>query len=300
MRTRGLDFDSLRYLSGAADRGNFSRAAAALGVKASTVSRRVASLEDELGLTLFERSHFGIRLTSSGKSVMVHVRRVLAELEAVKISAHGNASGQVGHIRLGIRMPPVGKPLQSLLEAWHIRYPRVDLLLHEINEREILAGIEERRLDAALVPKHALWPHVVAEPIYRERLLLAIPKSHALSSRRIAKWRQLRDQTFLVQGWDESQTAREFYSSFLGRGVNFQVHAASKQSVMALVGAGFGVTLVTESQAEVRFPGVLYRTIAEKNAWLEVVIIWSPANKEPVVGRFIAFLRDEARSRKLL
>jgi hypothetical protein len=61
-----------------------------------------------------------------------------------------------------------------------------------------------------------------------------------------------------VQGWDESQSAREFYASFLGSGANYQAHAASKQSVLALVGAGFGMTLVTKSQAEVRFPGVVF------------------------------------------
>jgi hypothetical protein len=109
----------------------------------------------------------------------------------------------------------------------------------------------------------------------------------------------LRDQTFLVQGWDESQSAREFYTSFLGSGVNYQAHAASKQSVLALVGAGFGMTLVTKSQAEVRFPGVIYKPIAEKNARLEVQLVWAAQNEEAIVGLFVAFMRDEARSRRL-
>jgi DNA-binding transcriptional LysR family regulator len=287
-------------LSASASAGNFGRAAESLGVQTSTVSRRVARLEDELGLTLFERGHFGIRLTAGGRAVMVHVRRALADFEAVKTSARYNALGNVGQIRLGIRMPPVGKPLQPLLETWHKKYPNVDIVLYEMNERDILAGVEERRLDVALMTKHTLWPHAVAEPVYRERVLLALCGRHPLARRRRVKWDDLREQTFLVQGWDESQTAREFYASFLGSGVNYQAHAASKQSVLALVGAGFGVTLVTKSQTEVRFPGVVFKTISEKNAWLEVDLVWMPENEEAVVGRFIAFMRDEARSRRLV
>ncbi|MDR3527837.1 MAG: LysR substrate-binding domain-containing protein [Rhizomicrobium sp.] len=298
MRNTSIDLDSLRYFSATASAGNFGRAAIHLGVQTSTVSRRISQLEDQLGLTLFERGHFGIRLTSGGRSVMVHVRRALADLDAVRSSAQSNANGHVGQIRLGIRMPPIGKPLQALLEHWRDRFPGADVILYEMNERDIQAGIEERRIDAALMAKHTLWPHAVTEPIYREPVLLALPKTHPLRSRKIIKWGHLRDQTFLVQGWDESQSAREFYVSFLGGGVNYQAHAASKQSVLALVGAGFGMTLVTKSQAEVRFPGVVYRPVTEKNAFLEVDIVWAPENKEAVVGRFVAFMRDEARSRR--
>lgn len=299
MRNKSIDLDTLRYLSAAASAGNFGRAAIHLGVQPSTLSRRISQLEDKLGLTLFERGHFGIRLTSGGRSVMVHVRRALADLDAVKSSAQSNANGQVGQIRLGVRMPPIGKPLQALLEHWRDRFPGADLILYEMNERDIQAAIEERRIDAALMTKHTLWPHAVAEPIYREPVLLALPKNHPLRARKIIKWSHLHDQTFLVQGWDESQSAREFYASFLGSGVKYQAHATSKQSVLALVGAGFGMTLVTKSQSEVRFPGVVYRPIAEKNAYLEMELVWSPENKEAVVGRFVAFMRDEARSRRL-
>ena len=295
-----VDLQSLHFLSACASAGNFGRAANSLGVQASTVSRRIARLEDELGLTVFERGHAGIRLTGGGKAVMVHVRRVLADLDAVASSARCNASGNVGTIRLGIRMPPIGRPLQPLFESWRKSYPLVALSLYELSDRDILAGIEERRLDVAVLPKHTLWPHAVAEPICREPLMLAFPKGYRLAKCKTLTWKSLRRETFLVQGWDESQTAREFYASFLGSGARYQSHAASKQSIMALVGAGFGVTLVTKSQAEVRFPGVVFKRIAEKNAQLEMDLVWVPENKEAVIGRFVSFMRDEAHSRHLV
>ena len=109
----------------------------------------------------------------------------------------------------------------------------------------------------------------------------------------------MRDETFLVQGWNESQSAREFYASFLGSGTRFRAHAASKQSVFALVAAGFGITLATKSQSEAAFPGVVFRPIVDADAWVQVELAWTPDIEDAAVGCFVAFLRDEARSRRL-
>jgi DNA-binding transcriptional LysR family regulator len=294
-----MEIRDLRYLSASAEAGNFARAAKSLGLNSSTISRRIGQLEDELGLTLFERSHSGVRLTAGGKAVILHVRRVLAELDAVKCAGKRNGWGNVGEIRLGVRMPPIGEPLASLLALWHQKYPGVVLRVLEMNERDIYAALGERHLDAALMTSHTLWPHAVTEPLYRERMVVALPRGHPLADRETLDWKLLRNETILVQGWDESQSAREFYASFMGSGVRFEAHAASKQSVFALVGAGFGITLATMSQSEVSFPGVIYRPISEQNAWIQVELTWFADSENATVGRFVAFMRDEARSRRL-
>ena len=66
-----------------------------------------------------------------------------------------------------------------------------------------------------------------------------------------------------------------------------------------MVASGYGVTLVTRSQAEVKIPGVEVRPISNKDAWVGVELVWAPQSEEAVVGRFVAFLRDRARSRGL-
>ena len=108
-----MEIRDLEYLAASATAGNFARAAEAAGISTSTISRRVARLEDELGLALFERGHSGVRLTPGGRAVMQHVRRVLGELEALKSSGSVSGAGDVGEIRLGVRLPPIGTPLLS-------------------------------------------------------------------------------------------------------------------------------------------------------------------------------------------
>jgi DNA-binding transcriptional LysR family regulator len=128
------------------------------------------------------------------------------------------------------------------------------LIIAELPDRDIVTALEERRLDVMLLPNFMLWPRAEALPLYRERLVAAIPSSHSLTCRDEVVWPDLAGEIILVQGWEESQAARELYASFLGSGMRFQVHAVSKQSILALVGSGFGVTLAVSSQSEVIFP----------------------------------------------
>lgn len=295
-----MELSDFHYITAVVESGSFARAAALVGQHASTISRRVARLEDELGLTLFERSRAGVRLTPSGQTVIRHIRRALAEVDAVRFAGQQNGLGTSGEIRLGLRLPAIGKPFGELLRVWHERYPAVSVFQYEMHEKEIAEALADRRLDVAFVPSFGLWPHVATLPVFKERLVAALPAKHPLAKRKALKWRELSGETVLVQGWGESQAQREFFGSLLGRQVEFQSHAASRQYILAFVAAGFGVTLTVESQAEFPFPGVVFRPIAESNASFCVGLVWLPECEEPVVGRFVAFMRDEAKERGLI
>lgn len=294
-----MEIRDLIYLEASAVAGNFTRAAKSLGVKASTISRRVGRFEDELGLAVFERRHSGVCLTSGGKAILSHIRRALAELDAMKHAGECNGGGVVGEVRLAVRMPPIGEPLCSLLIHWRNKHPEVMLTISEMNEEEVQSAIRERRIDVALMIRHSVWSGAASVPLYRERVIAALPSVHPLLKREALDWECLRKEVLLVQGWDNSQLAREFYASLMGGGARFHTHAASKQCIFALVAAGFGVTLATKSQSEVSFPGVAYRPICEENAWVQFDLVWSSEAEDPAVGRFVAFMRDEARSRRL-
>lgn len=295
-----MELVDLRYLSVVVESGSLSNAAQSLGIKPSTISRRIIRLEDELGVTIFERGSFGYRLTTAGRDLLVRIRHVLDAADAVARAGKTSGMAETGRVRLGVRMPPIGQPLQPLLAAWRNRHPSVALTLQELNDNEISIALAERTLDAAFVTANSVRRVAHTLPIYREPLLAALPQDHRLASNETLTWDLLREQTMLTQGWDDSHAARDFYAAFLGGTVSFSSHPASKQSVMALVGAGFGITLATRSQAEVLFPGVVYRPLREDNAWVQVELAWLPRREDAAVGRFIAFMRDEARSRRLL
>lgn len=299
-RNSTIDFEALRYLLAAAESGKFSRAAKALGIEIASLSRRISRVEDELGLTLFERGHDGIRLTQGGQAVLVHARRALSDLNAMLSVGQRNANGEEGKINLGVRGPIVGAPLQSMLESWRKTYPRVGLTVHELAENDIVFAIERRSIDLAILAKHMVWPRASAMPIYRHRLVAALPRAHDLARRKSLDWDAFYSETVLAQGWEESQGTREFFASLLGSDVRIETHSASKQTILGLVAAGYGVSLVTQAQAQTKVPGVVFRRILEDDAILEVHLAWAPENEEAVVGRFVAFMRELSVSKRLL
>lgn len=291
----------LEYLMASAAAGNFTRAAKSLGISTSTISRRIGRLEDELGLAIFERGPSGIRLTTGGKDVLTHARRAVAELDAVKFAGRQNGIGAAGEVRLGVRTPPIAEAMLMLLNAWRENSAKVLLTIFEMNERDLAIALDERRLDVALAPSHMLPTRMARLATYRERLFVALPASHALARHEKAlTWAGLSGETILVQGWDESQAEREFLAPLLGTEVCFRSHPASRQSLLALVAGGFGISIGTESETAAGFLGVLFRPVDEKDAVVQLDLAWLPQTEEPASGRFVAFMRDAVRSRGLV
>jgi DNA-binding transcriptional LysR family regulator len=127
----------LAYVLGAATAGNFAHAASTLGLSTSTVSRRIGRLEDELGLTLFERGRTGVQLTTGGKAAIVHVRRAIAEFDAVKET--GTRIGSTG-VRV---MKAWHNDLVPLIERGQVDTPAVRALLHELLDPLAQQGVDQ-------------------------------------------------------------------------------------------------------------------------------------------------------------
>jgi DNA-binding transcriptional LysR family regulator len=294
-----MDMRDLEYLALSAEMGNFGRAADALGVNVSTISRRISRVEDELGVALFERWHSGVRLTPGGHAVISHVRRALAEVEAVKRSGMRVGSGLVGEVRLGLRLPPVGEALVSLLGIWRKKHPSVTLTVVEMGDGNLAGAVEARRLDVAVTPRHGVWKQAASMPLYRDQLLVALPEGHSACARPSVSQDDLQRENILIQDWEDSQAGREFYAFVLAAGTNIRAHAASKPSIFALVRAGFGIAFATSAEAAAPITGLVFKPIDDPGAYVEMVLAWHAGLEDPVVGRFVACLRDDAQSRRL-
>jgi DNA-binding transcriptional LysR family regulator len=293
---RGLDLCDLKYVLASAIAGTFSGAAQSLGVETSTISRRIGRLENEVGLTVFERTRTGVRLTNGGKAILVHIRRALAECDAIERVGRYKGLGQSGEIRLGTQIPPIGDPLRGLLATWREAHPKVSLRIMEMGSCDLALGLEERRLDLMLTVNAAVPSHLAQIPLFAERLVAALPAGHPLANAPSVSWRVLRRDVVLVDSWEESHAARQLYAPLAALGARFRAHGASRLSLFALVGAGFGITLTPASQATLDLPGIVFKAIDESDACVQVALSWLPVLEDPTVGRFIAFMRDRSRS----
>jgi DNA-binding transcriptional LysR family regulator len=230
-----MELRALRYLTAVVEAGSFASAAAQLGMNSSNLTRQISSLEDELGLTLLERSRVGIRLTSGGAAVMIEVRRMLADLDAIAGAARSNGVGKHGELRLGGRVPPVGEVFAALLRAWHDECPDVWVTIHELSDSELCNAIVCRRLDAVIIAGYAVCRHLVTIPLFRERIFVAMAADHGLAACEAVRWSDLHGDPILVQDWDGSHATREFYASLLGIGLPLRSDSTPLRSFSLLL-----------------------------------------------------------------
>jgi DNA-binding transcriptional LysR family regulator len=181
---------------------------------------------------------------------------MLADLEMLVDTARANGAGQSGEFRLGLGMSPVGDPLRRLLSLWRLNHPMVAVTVHEMPDHDLYAALTSRRLGVALLAGYVYCPNVVTEPLFRERLFAALPEGHILSGRPTSGG----PISAMRPSWSRSGKAAMRRGNSTRRSLGsipLPSHSASEQSVFALIAAGFGVTLATESQAQVNVPGMV-------------------------------------------
>ena len=284
-----LDHRDIATLVACVQAGTLGNAAQSLNVSPSTLSRRVARLEDQLGLTLLERGRFGVRLTEAGRAIIPHAELALRELEAIRRTGLERGRGEVGRVNLGLRFPLAGEPITSMLRAWRQRYPSVTLSIVEGFDDDLGRALGAREIDVILTIAPAAPDRAATEPLHQEPLLAVLPEGHSLSGSKSVLWQDIPPEAVLVP----DETFRTLISDHLGGKSPGRLHHVSLQSLVALVATGFGVAIVPAGQACAPVAGVVFKSI-EPTVTVDVALSWLPELEDATVGRFIAFMRDAA------
>src|SRR5579863_10321224 len=173
--TSAVDLVHLRYAVAAADHGSFRRAAEALLLRQSTLSRCIRQLEERINMIVFERSSGGVRATSAGREFLRTARSILEQMDMLLTGAHNAGCGEAGQITIGL----VERSVTRLTTSF--RNGAIDIV--------IVTG-ETPLLDSKVVP---LWS---------ERIVVALPAGHRLTANETIYWTDLRSETILLSHYD--------------------------------------------------------------------------------------------------
>ena len=177
-----MNLRDLHYLVALAEHRHFGRAAEASFVSQPTLSTQIRKLEEELGVTLVERTPRKILLTETGREITHRARAVLAEVEEIRAIAQRTRDPEAGTLRLGI-FPTLGPYLlPHVIPRLRERYPRLALLLTEEKTEHVIHMLREGALDAGILalPVHEESLH--SEFLFEEPFVLAVPDNHPLAS----------------------------------------------------------------------------------------------------------------------
>lgn len=286
----------IHFVVAAADHGSFRKAAVALGVQESAVSRRIRELEERLGATFFIRSPCGVKLTRAGTHFVQRGRKALAEIRLAKAEVGAIGRGEDGHVRIGIFSSLASGFLSDLIQSFGERYGAVKLTFIDGNPAEHVGAIRRLHLDIAFITGTAEWKGCDSQHLWSERIYAVLPTGHPCANAQQITFSEMGGESFIVT---ESAPGEEIHDYLvqrladLGYHPDIQQQAVGRDNLMQLVALGRGLTVTSEATTGTQFPGVVFRPIVGEI--LPFRAVWSPRNDNPAFLRLLDLARSMAR-----
>lgn len=259
-----LDVKRLRILREVAEHGSFSAAADSLHLTQSAVSQQIAALEREAGAMLIDRNRGNLRLTDPGSALIGHTEAVLARLEEAERELREIAGLRGGRVRM-VSFPTAGATLViGAAAAFRKKFPQVSLSLTEAEPDTSIPQLRAGEHDLALIYDYsaAKTPEdrdTERHLLLKERMQLALPKTHPLASRKTISLSEVAEETWIIGTKAGGGACRgNVFSACRESGFEPQVGFESDdyQVHQSLVSAGMGVSLVPELLLTGRQPGL--------------------------------------------
>ena len=296
-QTTKIDLQQLYYAVAAADHGSFRRAAEALLLRQSTLSRCIRQLEERIGVTVFERSSGGVQATRAGRDFLRMARSILEQMDALVTTAHSTGRGRAGRLAVGFFTSLSAGNLRATLVDFRQRFPQIELAMVESSRARLVTALRNGGIDIAIATGDAPLLSGTAMPLWSERIMVTLSQDHPLAARDIIYWTDLRNETVLLSQYDPGRELEDFLIAKLGSPADrptLERHDVSRGIIKSLVSVGFGVGLVTESDTGASFSGLIYRELRDGTGPSRIGFSahWRANNDNPALATFLKLLGE--------
>lgn len=295
-----IDLRLLRYFLAVAEESHLTKAAARLGIRQPPLSQQIRVLEQELGVTLFQRLPRGMALTESGRALLADARGILNLVDQAVDGVRRVSLGEAGRLTVGFTGSAAFHPfVPSLIRRFRESAPQVRLVLEESSTGELMQDVREGRVDAAFVRgAHGADRGVAVENVLEESMLAAFPADHPRVKRR-ARQRialfELAEESLILY---RRHSGPGLYDAIIAtcRAAGFSPRVTQEAprilSTLSLVAAGLGVSLVPASLRRVNIEGVVYVNVAGPvKLRAPLTLIWRDAPLSGAIRRLIEQVR---------
>lgn len=191
-----MELRQLRYFAATAELLNFTRAAERLRVAQPALSRQIRNLEHELGVTLLERDSRRVALTAAGHLFLQDIRDILEQIEGAEARIKRFKREPRQTVQLGFAPSLVGDRIPAIIQGLSAIRPDLEIALHDLSNEDMLTGVRDRELDAALLPESAVprSEFFAVCPLHKIQHTVVFPQGHRLSALKrvpVAKLRRI-------------------------------------------------------------------------------------------------------------
>jgi LysR family hydrogen peroxide-inducible transcriptional activator len=242
---RNVTLRQLRYFDALARHGHFGRAAEACAISQPALSMQIKEMEQALGGVLLERSARQLALTKLGEELLQRVRDILRSVDELGDFARASRDRLAGRLRVG--MIPTIAPylLPKVIENLTRLHPELDIHVRETLTPKLIKEVAEGRLDTAIVALPVSEPSLTEIALFRENFLLVRPGEQEGTP--VPSRETLREMKLLLL--EEGHCFRDQALSFCNMQTSpprEMLDASSLSTLVQMVGAGIGVTLIPE------------------------------------------------------
>jgi molybdate transport repressor ModE-like protein len=287
-----FDLTDLRLFAAVVEEGSISAGASRAGMSLPSASARMKGMEDALGTALLERHRRGTRPTPAGSALFHHSQLVLAQMERLRGDMREHARGGVrGHIRLMSNTTALEEYLPDVLAGWLATNRGIDLALEERLSHEIAPAVAQGHADIGVLADLAGAEGLETFPFRLDRLVVIVPRGHALAGRRNTAFRDVLDEEFvgLVAGSALAEHLA-WQSARLGRSLKPRIRLRGLDAVCRMVECGVGIAVVPETAAKRCRRTMTFGTLRLKDTWAarQLIVCVRRMDALPVHARRLA------------
>jgi DNA-binding transcriptional LysR family regulator len=287
-----MELRHIRYFLAVAEERHFTKAAAKIGIGQPPLSQQIKDLEKEVGAALFRRLAHGAELTEAGKAFRAGVKEMPLIAERATMAAQRAARGETGSLRVGYTASAAfNVVVPSAIRAFRRAYPDVYLTLEEANTTRLVAGLREETLDAVFLRPGPGSEELQLRPLSEEPMVVALPERHPAAALEEIELATLQHDPFLLF---PREIGPVLYDTVVEACQNAGFEPIISQlapqiaSIVNLVAAELGVSIVPASMMQVRVTGVAYRQIAGQSPTTRLALAYRRGETSHVVRNFIA------------
>ena len=290
-----MDTNLLRTFCQLAEDKNYRVASEHLYITQSALTKKIKRLEEQLNVELFDRGRHGAELTQMGKILLPEAKRLLKAFDSFKTLSTFVAEGTSGHLNIGFGISSFHEA-PNYIAQFKQEHPNVHVSLHDYPSHmlveELLVGNLQLGFD-----RLPAKPPLTAIPLFSDRLAIAIHESETIDEANL--WTSLSHHNYLALSRGRNPTMNKHISAYLWEAQQRPVvveEADDLITVLALVSARLGYTIIPASVARISQPQIRFIPLPGEDAQWSVGLLWNSEFSDPARRAFIQKVMSEQPS----
>lgn len=286
-----IELRHLRYFIAVAEELHFGRAAERLHISQPPLSQQIQSLEEQINAKLLERNNRNVSLTAAGNMFLKEAYQILSQVDAAASKAERMEKGELGELSIGFTSTtPFMNKVTMSLRQYRESFPEVGIHMHQMNTKQQIAPLLTGRIDIGIMRNTVLPEQLDYRLLFKEPFMVAVYEGHPL-----LKYENIGVDISLLTDYPlvffEREVGTALYDEIKNllksAGVTPKIaqEAGEAMTILGLVSAGMGISIITESFTRMKIDGVKYIKFSNIGAVSEVWLVYNTRRALPAAAK---------------